>query len=456
MNGWLQRLWASLGFRMASYYAVLVALTLLVALAIVYVQTVGVMFQRVTRHVQVVAQNFEELYRSAGAQAVAAEIRRNLADDLNTEGEIYLLLDASGRPLAGNLDPDGAPAPASTESVREVRRAGRMVRAYLVGRDLPDGSRLVVGQDLRDQENLESLVLRACAATSVVAAVLLVGGTLIVRGELDRSVARLRRIAAQVGAGDLRPRLDASGPADEFGLLHRDVNQMLDRMQTLMDGVRHVSDAIAHNLRTPLTRVMLRLRQAESGALPPAQCQAVMADTLRDLEDLTQTLERLLQIAEAEAGARRRSFEPVALDQVADDTIEFYDAVAEATGARLQRLPAEPVRVLGDRALLASALANLVDNALKYGATHVRVGTARVGDRVQLIVEDDGPGIPAAERERIGTRFHRLNRELPGHGLGLASVRAVVGLHGGRLRFEDAAPGLRVAVELPAAAAPEA
>ena len=157
------------------------------------------------------------------------------------------------------------------------------------------------------------------------------------------------------------------------------------------------------------------------------------------------------QIAEVEAGARRQQFASVALDVIANDAAELYEAVAEAQGIALRREPCEAATALGDRDLLAGAVANLVDNALKYcgaGAV-VRIGTRTVNGRAQLFVQDDGPGIPAAERERIGVRFHRLDRSTPGHGLGLASVRAVIALHGGQLAFEDAAPGLRARIDLP-------
>jgi signal transduction histidine kinase len=244
----------------------------------------------------------------------------------------------------------------------------------------------------------------------------------------------------------------SGGRQDEFALLHRDVNEMLDRIELLMHGVRHVSDTIAHDLRTPLTRIMLRLRAAEDEATPAGERQAAIAGAVRDIEDLTATFEKLLQIAEVEAGAYRRKFAPVALDAVADDVLELYDAVAEAKGATLEREPAETAVVQGDSDLLAGVVANLVDNALKYGGpgARVRVGTAVANGHVLLTVQDNGPGIPASEHARMGTRFHRLDRTTPGHGLGLASVQAVVALHGGKLRFGDAQPGLRVEIELPA------
>jgi len=256
---------------------------------------------------------------------------------------------------------------------------------------------------------------------------------------------------ARVATGDLRQRIPVTRRDDEFTLLNRDINTMLDRLELLMDGIRHVSNTIAHNLRTPLTRVLVRLRAVELG-LPDDDAQrGAVAAAIRELEELAVVFEKLLQIAEVEAGARRQQFASVALDVIANDVAELYEAVAEAQGIALRREPCEAATALGDRDLLAGAVANLVDNALKYcgaGAV-VRIGTRTVNGRAQLFVQDDGPGIPAAERERIGVRFHRLDRSTPGHGLGLASVRAVIALHGGQLAFEDAAPGLRARIDLP-------
>ncbi|MDZ4360145.1 MAG: ATP-binding protein, partial [Variovorax sp.] len=163
--------------------------------------------------------------------------------------------------------------------------------------------------------------------------------------------------------------------------------------------------------------------------------------------------EKLLQIAEVEAGARRQQFAPVALHVIADDVAELYEAVAEMRGITLLREPADRAIALGDRDLLAGAAANLLDNALKYGGAGatVRIGTHTVDGRAQLVVQDNGPGIPSTEYAHLGVRFHRLDHSTPGHGLGLASVQAVVALHGGRLQFGDAHPGLRACIDLPTA-----
>jgi len=455
MIGKLVGLWRSVGFRLAFYYGFLVAVTMLAALAIVYLQTVGVLHQRMARQVGLSAQQLLAHVNEGGTEAASAAIDRALTDGRDSDSEIYLLVGREGEKLAGNLDRAPGAVAHAAPTQRRVERDGRSVNAYLVMHVLPDGGVLVVGQDLRDQELIESLVASASAAAGIVAVLLLIGGTFVFRQELERSVSAIRLTAKRITtAGELRERVAESGEDDEFALLNREINAMLDRIESLMDGVRHVSNTIAHNLRTPLTRILVRLRSAELADNDPVQRREAIHGAIREIEELTLVFEKLLQIAEAEAGARRRSFTQVEIDVIATDVVELYEAVAEAQGATLVREPGDSILLPGDRDLLAGAIANLLDNALKYagpGAV-IRVGAQETPDGVRLTVQDDGPGVPDQELTRLGTRFHRLSRDdTPGHGLGLASVQAVAALHGGQLRFESAQPGLRAILELPRA-----
>ena len=448
----LLRHWRSAGFRLAFYCGFLVAITMLASLAIVYLQTVGVLQQRMARHVALTAQQLLQHVQESGIESASASIQRALTDGRDSDSEIYLLLDRAGQRLAGNLEPAAGLQAASRPLKQRVSRDGRAVNAYLVAHTLPDGGLLVVGQDLRDQEMIESLVASASAAAGIVAVLLLLGGTFVFRHELERSVGAIRVTAARIAAaGELGERVPESHEDDEFALLNREINTMLERIESLMDGVRHVSNTIAHNLRTPLARILVRLHQAEQAQGDAVPRQAAIAAAVAEIQSLIQVFEKLLQIAETEAGARRRSFTTVSLDLIATDVLELYEAAAEARGMALRREPADAVQLPGDRDLLAGALANLLDNALKYAGTGavVRVGTEHTAEGVRLSVQDDGPGVPPQELQRLGTRFHRLQPEAPGQGLGLASVQAVAALHGGRLSFEDAGPGLRVAIVLP-------
>jgi len=449
MKPGLRRFWHSVGFRLATLHGFLMTVTMLAALGVVYLQTVGVMHARTQRQIAAEMQKLLQRFDQGGREALVAEVERALADRYDSDNEIFLLTGDDGRAIVGNID--NLPAATNGDGrPRRVERDGNPLTAHVLTRELPDGSLLVVGHDLRDQEAIESLLANASAAAGVVALLLLIAGVFIIRERLERSVGEIRRTAERIAGGELHERVAVSGAEDEFELLSHEINRMLDRIETLMNGVRHVSDTMAHNLRTPLTRVLLQLRSAQQEE--PERQQAAIATAITELESMASMAAKLLQIAEAEAGARRRAFDAVALDALVEEVVELYEPAAQAQGRVLRHAPAEPAQVLGDADLLVAVAGNLLDNAFKYAgaAAVIRIGTHRLGDRVALVVQDNGPGIPAADLERIGTRFLRLDTRLPGHGLGLADVRAVVALHGGCVRFADAAPGLIVQVELPA------
>ncbi|MCP5280999.1 MAG: HAMP domain-containing histidine kinase [Rhodoferax sp.] len=446
------RPWRSAGIRLVLDYGLLLTITMAATIALVYLRTVDVVYKGVAREVLAVEQKLQADFENGGLAALEQGIDDALHDSKNLDTELFLLSDSGGRRLAGNLDARMAKEEDFSDGMRRrVSRGGQGITAYVMVRRLADGHVLWVGNDLRDEQAIEALVTNGIAIAVAVAAVLLAGGLLLFNRELERRVGAIRITLAQVSAGAMSQRVGLVDGDDEFALLGRDINKMLDQIETLMNGVRHVSDTIAHNLRTPLTRILLRLRAvADAGDLDPTVQQRLSA-AIADIEGLTQVFEKLLQISEAEAGALRRRFEPVAVDAIARDVLEVYDGVS---GATLVLEPSEPARVLGDPDLLAGVLVNLVDNALKYAGPGARVA---VGTRLQegmlaLTVTDNGPGIAPQQRAQLGTRFVRLDRATPGHGLGLASVRAIVALHGGQLAFEDAAPGLRVCIRLPALA----
>jgi len=213
-----------------------------------------------------------------------------------------------------------------------------------------------------------------------------------------------------------------------------------------------VSNTIAHNIRTPLSRILARLYTAQSSSEPDTELPPAVEFAIAEIQDLNIVFDKLLQIAEVESGTRRQTFSAVSLNAVAINALELYDALAESKGLTLtQDLAGDPM-TMGDGDLLANAVANLLDNAIKYtpGGGVIHVGARRDGAFVLLTVRDNGRGIPPEERARVGTRFYRLDRAVPGWGLGLASVRAIAKLHGGRLQLEDAAPGLIAQLVLPA------
>lgn len=275
-----------------------------------------------------------------------------------------------------------------------------------------------------------------------------IGGALLFRRELRQRLSGIQQIVTHIEAGDLSQRIPLLQQEDEFSRLSRDINSMLDQQQRLMDGVRHISNTIAHNLRTPMTRILLRLRKSEQEGAQ-ARDEALQF-ALQEMEELSVMFNKLLDLAEVESGTRRQSFSSISLNDVVADVLELYEPVAEEKSVRLTSVfDAEPV-TNGDRELLASAIANLVDNALKYAGENaaVEVRTTQDAHGAAIIVRDNGAGIPVTELPRIGTHFYRLDRSRPGYGLGLASVMAIARLHGGNLEFSNANPGLIVRMTL--------
>jgi len=454
----MARFRGTVAFRLALGYGLLAIGSMSVISAAFYFGTVSVLERSTDGKLLFLSKRLADHFESRGDEGLRQEVEQLLVDGIEQDTEVYLLVAPDGRKIVGNIfgwTQKSAPLDSLTDMA--VMRNGRPSFSRLLPRLLPDGSILVVGRDLQDQREIDRLVWHSLLAGGAMALLLAIGGALLFRRQLEHRVGAIRRTALEIEAGDLSRRIPISDVEDEFARLNRDINRMLDRIEHLMDGVRHVSNAIAHDLRTPLGRIRSRLEEA----LRPGDSMAQLAGTARfaiqQVDELIQMLDRLLQIAEAESGARRQSFAPVPLASVLSDIVELYDATAEAEGITLvSEIEGRPI-ALGDKNLLTSALANLIDNALKYagsGST-VQVRAIEERDTVALLVQDDGPGIPPTERARVVDRFYRLDqsRSLPGNGLGLSIVTAIASLHWGKLDLADASPGLIARVVLPRAEA---
>src|SRR5215469_1116769 len=454
----MARFWGTVAFRLALSYGLLAIGSMSVISAAFYFGTVGVLERGIEAKLLSLSKRLAAHYESRGDEELRREIQQLLVDGIEQDTEVYLFVAPDGRKLVGNIFGwTEKSAPLDTLTDLAVMRNGRPSLSRLLPRLLPDGSILVVGRDLQDQREIERLVWHALLAGGAVALLLTIGGALLFRRQIEDRVGAIRRTAQEIEAGDLSRRIPISDAEDEFARLNRDINRMLDRIEHLMDGVRHVSNAIAHDLRTPLARIRSRLEEALSSGDSVAQLACTARFAIQQVDELIQMLDRLLQIAEAESGARRQSFAPVPLASVLSDVVELYDASAEAEGITLvSKVEGWPI-ALGDKNLLTSALANLIDNALKYAGIGSTVQVRAIEDRdtVSIVVQDDGPGIPPAERVRVLDRFYRLDRSrsLPGNGLGLSIVTAIASLHWGNLDLGDAGPGLVARVTLPRAAA---
>ena len=454
----MARLRGSIAFRLALGYGVLVVGTMAMISAALYFGTVVVIDRGIDAKLSRTSEQLIDRFETSGAQALQRRIQQLLTDRVDQDTEVYSLLDASGRIVMGNISSLSPGTPLDRRTDQMIVRDGQPSTSRLLPHRLSNGYVLVVGRDLQDVREMEQLVVRALLVGGVVALLLAVGGAALVRRQLEHRMAAIRHTALEIEAGDMSRRIPVPDADDEFTRLNRDINRMLDRIQRLMEGVRDVSNAIAHDLRTPLGRIRSHLEEVLRPGTTMEQLREAAVTSIAGIDELIVIFDKLLQIAEAESATRRQSFQPVILKDIIMGVVELYDATAEANGVTLAVDVAGAPTTLGDKDLLASATANLVDNALKYGgspATTVRVRAQEDQETVSIVVQDEGPGIALEERTKVVTRFYRLDRSrsLPGNGLGLAIVTAISHLHGGSLALEDAAPGLIARIVLPRAAA---
>src|SRR5215467_9803220 len=322
----MAKFWETVAFRLALSYGLLAVASMSVISAAFYFGTVGVLERSTDGKLLTISKRLAEHSDSRDNEGLRQEIQRLLVYGIDQDTEVYLLVAPGGRKIVGNIfgwTQKSAPLDSLTDMA--VMRNGLPSFSRLLPRLLPDGSILVVGRDLQDQREIDRLVWHSLLAGGAVALLLAIGGALLIRRQLEDRVGAIRRTALEIEAGDLSRRIPISDVDDEFARLNRDINHMLDRIEHLMDGVRHVSNAIAHDLRTPLARIRSRLEEA----LRPAETMTQLAGTARfaiqQIDDLIKMLDKLLQIAEAESGARRQSFRPVRLTAVISDVFELYD-----------------------------------------------------------------------------------------------------------------------------------
>jgi len=380
---------------------------------------------------------------------------------------LYLVTTSSGEGLAGNvgsLEPGVLDHPGwlETNYHRLESPEGAEHRALVRVVQLPGGFRLLVGRDLEERERLFGIVVNAGQWSLALVIVLgLLGGFFVSRRILSR-IDAMTGTAQTIMAGDLSGRLPVAGTGDELDRLADNVNAMLERIEALMRGLKEVSDNIAHDLKTPLTRLRNRCEQALRSATGEASYRAALDATIAESDDLIRTFDALLMIARAESGQARENMTEFDASEIARDVGELYEPVADEKGIALKIDAPEAAPVRGNRELVSQALANLIDNAIKYAGPNGKLNgvpaeiVVRAGDdgeRITLSVADRGPGIPDADRGRVVERFVRLeqSRSEPGSGLGLSLASAVARLHGGELKLEDNHPGLRTTIALPRA-----
>jgi signal transduction histidine kinase len=321
--------------------------------------------------------------------------------------------------------------------------------------DLDGGFRLLVGRDVKGRTQLKRLLSGTLLSSAALVAGLAVVGALVMRNLFRSMVADVSSTAAAIARGELGRRVRRSGRGDEFDAMAEAINNMLERIARLMDGVRQVSNSIAHDLRTPIARARARLEDAATHAASEGDLRAAVDRAIADLDGVTSVFQALMRIAEVEAGSRRAAFAGVDLSPLLADLAELYGALADEKDLHLDLQVPDSLEVFGDRDLIQQAVANLLDNAIKFSPSGGKIvlAASKVERQVLITVSDQGVGIPEEDRQRATERFFRGERarSTPGSGLGLALVQAVATLHDGSILLEDANPGVRAMLRLSAA-----
>lgn len=395
-----------------------------------------------------------ELAEEGGPDMLAHAIASR-AGDFQARGDAVLLADRQGEPIAGNLSdwPDALLVP-SAEQVMPLRRMRDrieqpfMVIAQMVGTD----RKLLVGRTVEGSEALRQSISSALFTALGVSLPLALAGAWLAMLVIDSRIDRINRTAARVIGGQIGARVPLDGSGDRIDRLAGNVNAMLDRIQGLVGELRSLSDTLAHDLRSPITRLRARIDRARidhDGETVPAD---VLTAIGREADLLLSMLNSVLAISRAEAGLGQEHMEPLDLGGLIEDLADLYGPLAEEQERTVRAEIVSPAVIMAHRELIGQALANLIDNALKHGAGDVVLRLTREGGEVHLAVWDAGPGIAEADQAQALSRFGRLDaaRSTPGAGLGLSLVSALAHLHGGTLSFARAEGRFAVVLNLPA------
>ena len=462
----LGKLFRTTTFKLTLVYLTVFALFAAFLLGYFALNTRRLITEQITDTVNAEITGLSEQYRLGGIRRLVITVDGRAR---RPGSSLYLVTTFTGEALAGNvtaLVPGILDTPGWTETV--YRRLDELespkhpehealVRVF----ELPGGFRLLVGRDLEERERLYHIILSAGRWSVAIVIVLGLAGGLFVTRRVLRRVDAMTETTRNIMDGDLSNRLPVAGTGDELDRLAGNLNTMLDRIEALMAGLKEVSDNIAHDLKTPLTRLRNRAEQALRAAQSESEYRAALETIIDESDGLISTFNALLMIARAEAGQARGDMADFDAAEIAHDVGELYEPLAEEKGIELKVEADTPAPVKGNRELVSQAVANLVDNAIKYSDAHrteangakpeIIVRALSEGDRILLTVADRGPGIPEGDRSRVVERFVRLeqSRSPPGLGLGLSLASAVARLHGGELTLEDNQPGLKSVIALP-------
>jgi signal transduction histidine kinase len=444
-------------FRLALIYMVLFGASVLLLLGFIYWSTAAYLTQQTDQTIEAEIADLAERYRTTGLAGLTSLISARLSRK-PAGSAIYLLVDEGFDPLLGNLDrwPRGEQL---QDGWMDFRLEGsgsdnadiHPARARVFR--IEGGFLLLVGRDIHDLELTKQRIIITLAWGLAITLVLGgLGGAMMSRTTVRR-IESINQASREIISGDLSRRIPTRNTGDDFDVLADNLNAMLDRIGLLMEDVRRVSDNIAHDLRTPLARLRNRLEELHLQTSGAGANSEGIEQAVAEADRLLNTFNALLRIARIESQHGDESFTTIAMGNLVRDVAELYEPLMEEKKQALAMELSGDVQVSGDRDLLFQAIANLMDNATKYtpAGGSIRIDLKRLNGKARLVITDSGPGIPAADREKVFQRFFRLeqSRTTPGNGLGMSLVAAVVTLHRMSIRLEDNRPGLRVVIEFP-------
>jgi len=441
--------------RITLVYILLFGLSVAIILGFIYWSTISYKTDQTHDDINAEITALSDMYESKGYPGLLTMLSERVEQLRPGDSALYLLTDHQFQPLVGNL---------SRWPRMAFDKEGWLDFTFDYARDEGGGEydarartfvvenrfNLLVGQDMKDLATLKALVGRALVWGLILTFALGLIGGLMMRRTLSSRLGAINQISRKIMRGDLRKRIDTRGTGDEFDELANNLNSMLDQIEHGMEGVRRVSDNIAHDLKTPLARMKNRVEELKFSVAGNVEEEAAVDQIIHEADGLLATFNALLRIARIEYSEQRKSFKPVDINSILYDLQELYEPLIEEKGQSLSVEIKEPMMLLADRDMLFQAFANLFDNAIKYTPEKgtISISASRVGRNWHIEIADNGPGIPKQEHEKVVQRFYRLDqsRTTPGSGLGLALVFAVLKLHKLNLSFSDNEPGLKVTV----------
>ncbi len=450
-------LFHSYTLRLALLYAVIFSTSTLLLFYFFYIFTATYMTEQMDSTIQAEIQGLAERYDQEGLQGLTELIAERINRQQATGNSIYLLSTFTLQPLVGNLDRWPKNASINNDWIEFELEINKQTNETHLARAkifiLPGKYGLLVGRDIHQLVEAKRRIVQALIwGLAIMVLLAFIGGLLLSRSTV-RKIERINQTAQAIMSGDLSRRVPDTGRNDDFDQLAGNLNQMFDRIQMLMEDIKRVSDNIAHDLRTPLARLRQHLEEARLGEDLSSKAGANLEQSIKEADSLLTTFNALLRIARIESRQIKAGFCQVDFHTLLADIVEFYEPLSEEKHQNLKTNLDTNILSLGDRDLLFQAFANVIENSIKYTPDHgtISVSLTCPGNQLVIAIADNGPGIPASEREKVFRRFYRLDqsRGSSGNGLGLSMVQAVVGMHNGTITLEDNTPGLRTGIKLP-------